>query len=34
VTGGGYTVMQLLVADVTGKPFDQYMHEAVLEPLA
>jgi CubicO group peptidase (beta-lactamase class C family) len=27
-------VMQLLVADVTGKPFDQYMHEAVLEPLA
>jgi len=26
--------MQLLVADVTGKPFDQYMHEAVLEPLA
>ena len=32
-SGGGYTVMQLLVADVTGKPFDQYMREAVLAPL-
>jgi CubicO group peptidase (beta-lactamase class C family) len=32
-SGGGYTVMQLLVADVTGKPFDQYMKEAVLVPL-
>jgi CubicO group peptidase (beta-lactamase class C family) len=24
-SGGGYTVMQLLVTDVTGKPFHQYM---------
>jgi CubicO group peptidase (beta-lactamase class C family) len=32
-SGGGYTVMQLLVADVTGKPFHQYMGEAVLAPL-
>jgi CubicO group peptidase (beta-lactamase class C family) len=32
-SGGGYTVMQLLVADVTGKPFHQYMSEAVLAPL-
>lgn len=32
-SGGGYTVMQLLVADVTGKPFNQYMSEAVLAPL-
>jgi len=32
-SGGGYTVMQLLVSDVTGKPFDQYMREAVLAPL-
>jgi CubicO group peptidase (beta-lactamase class C family) len=32
-SGGGYTVMQLLVTDVTGKPFHQYMSEAVLGPL-
>jgi CubicO group peptidase (beta-lactamase class C family) len=32
-SGGGYTVMQLLVADVTGKPFHEYMREAVLAPL-
>ena len=31
-SGGGYTVMQLLVSDVTGKPFAQYMSEAVLGP--
>jgi CubicO group peptidase (beta-lactamase class C family) len=31
-SGGGYTVMQLLVTDVTGKPFPQYMSEAVLGP--
>jgi CubicO group peptidase (beta-lactamase class C family) len=29
----GYTVMQQLVVDVTGKPFAQFMHETVLEPL-
>jgi CubicO group peptidase (beta-lactamase class C family) len=32
-SGGGYTIMQQLVVDVTGKPFPQYMHEAVLGPL-
>jgi CubicO group peptidase (beta-lactamase class C family) len=32
-SGGGYTVMQLLVADVRGKPFHQHMSEAVLAPL-
>jgi len=32
-SGGGYTVMQLLVTDVTGKPFHQYMSEAVLVPV-
>lgn len=31
-SGGGYTVMQQLVIDVTGKPFPQYMSEAVLAP--
>jgi len=32
-SGGGYTVMQLLIADATGKRFDQYMSETVLAPL-
>jgi CubicO group peptidase (beta-lactamase class C family) len=32
-SGGGYTIMQQLVVDVTGKPFPQYMDEAVLGPL-
>ncbi len=31
-SGGGYTVMQKLVVDVTGKPFPQFMQEAVLGP--
>ena len=31
-SGGGYTVMQQMVIDVTGKPFPQFMKEAVLEP--
>jgi CubicO group peptidase (beta-lactamase class C family) len=31
-SGGGYTVMQVLVSDVTGKPFPQYMRDAVLAP--
>ncbi|MHC4233542.1 MAG: serine hydrolase [Planctomycetota bacterium] len=30
--GGGYTVMQQLLADVAGKPFPQIMRETVLEP--
>ena len=33
-SGGGYTVMQQLVADVAGQPFPQFMTEAVLEPLS
>jgi CubicO group peptidase (beta-lactamase class C family) len=32
-SGGGYTVMQQMMLDVTGKPFPQYMQEAVLTPL-
>jgi len=32
-SGGGYTVMQLLVADVTGRPFPQVVREFVLEPI-
>jgi CubicO group peptidase (beta-lactamase class C family) len=32
-SGGGYTVMQQMIIDVTGKPFPQFMHEAVLKPL-
>ena len=31
-SGGGFTVMQLLVSDVTGKSFQQYMSESVLGP--
>ena len=33
-SGGGYTVMQQMIVDVTGKPFPQFMREAVLGPLA
>ncbi|HEU4372960.1 MAG TPA: serine hydrolase domain-containing protein [Telluria sp.] len=32
-SGGGYTVMQQLVADVTGKPFAAVMQQAVLKPM-
>ena len=32
-SGGGYTVMQQMMIDVTGKPFPQFMQEAVLGPL-
>jgi CubicO group peptidase (beta-lactamase class C family) len=32
-SGGGYTIMQQLIVDVTGKPFPQFMQEAVLGPL-
>lgn len=32
-SGGGYTVVQQLVTDVTGKPFAAVMHEAVLKPM-
>ena len=33
-SGGGYTVMQQMIVDVTGKPFPRFMREAVLGPLA
>lgn len=32
-SGGGYTVLQQLIIDVTGRPFPDYMREKVLEPL-
>ncbi len=32
-SGGGYTIMQLLLEDVTGKPFPQILREEVLDPL-
>jgi CubicO group peptidase (beta-lactamase class C family) len=32
-SGGGYTVMQQMVTDVTGKPFPRFMQEAVLKPI-
>ncbi|WP_157815873.1 serine hydrolase [Spirosoma pollinicola] len=32
-SGGGYTVMQQLMLDVTGKPFPQFMKETVLGPM-
>jgi len=32
-SGGGYTIMQLLLTDVTGRPFPDLMHDTVLKPL-
>jgi len=32
-SGGGYTVAQLLINDVTGQPFAEWMKSAVLEPV-
>jgi CubicO group peptidase (beta-lactamase class C family) len=32
-SGGGFTIVQLLVGDITGKAFPQAMREFVLEPL-
>lgn len=32
-SGGGYTLLQLMIEDVTGLTFDQYMRERVLLPL-
>lgn len=32
-SGGGYTILQLLIEDVTGEPFDVYMRRVVLGPL-
>jgi CubicO group peptidase (beta-lactamase class C family) len=31
-SGGGYVIMQLLLTEVTGKPFPQILHDLVLEP--
>ena len=33
-SGGGFQVLQQLIEDVTGKPFDVYMTKQVLEPLS
>ncbi len=32
-SGGGYTVAQLLLEDVTGRPFNEVMEELVLQPV-
>jgi len=32
-SGGGYTLLQQMIEDVTGESFDAYMHRRVLEPL-
>lgn len=32
-SGGGYTIAQLLVEEVTGRPFNDYMQEAIFAPL-
>ena len=32
-SGGGYTVLQLLIEEVTHRPFAEYMTEVVLQPL-
>ena len=32
-SGGGYTIMQQMIQDITGTPYPQFMHETVLKPL-
>ena len=32
-SGGGFSVLQLLLEDVTGRRFDEFMHDTVLAPL-
>jgi CubicO group peptidase (beta-lactamase class C family) len=32
-SGGGITISQLIVMDVTGQPYDKYMYDNVLKPL-
>jgi CubicO group peptidase (beta-lactamase class C family) len=32
-SGGGYTVLQLLIEEITGMPFDKYMEEEIIMPL-
>lgn len=31
-SGGGYTLLQLVIEEVTKKPFDKYMYEEILKP--
>jgi CubicO group peptidase (beta-lactamase class C family) len=32
-SGGGYSLLQLVIEEVTGKPFSRYMEEEILSPL-
>lgn len=32
-SGGGYTILQLLIEEVSGMPFEEYMQQAVFTPL-
>lgn len=32
-SGIGYTILQLVIEEVTGKPFDRYMEEQIMKPL-
>jgi len=32
-SGGGYTILQLLIEEVSGMPFEEYMQQAVFNPL-
>jgi CubicO group peptidase (beta-lactamase class C family) len=32
-SGGGYTLLQLVIEEVTGKPFSRYMEDEILRPL-
>ena len=32
-SGGGYTVMEELVEDISGLPFEKYMHKNILQPM-
>src|ERR1700758_4958802 len=32
-SGGGYTMLQMMIEDVTGETFNDYMRKAVLAPL-
>lgn len=32
-SGGGYAILELLIEDVSGKPFARYMHDEVFAPL-
>ncbi|RIV71560.1 serine hydrolase domain-containing protein [Flagellimonas aequoris] len=32
-SGGGYTIVEKLIEDISGQPFERYMHQQVLQPL-